>query len=203
MRLQGSRFTLIAISALFLTPMLVAIMMQSNWWGFEPSRFANRGMLVEPAQNLPLADLEIRYSNQTGFLQDRRQWVMLYAIESDCKEVCLKNIASLRQIHTASGRQRDKVAIWIITAQPLSDETQQDIVAVNPGQDILFDATGQVFETLRSVVLTNGPEGSHHPAGQVFLLDPSTNIILHYPAGFEAKDIDQDLERLLTWSTIK
>ncbi|MFT7563594.1 MAG: hypothetical protein ACI8ZT_001241, partial [Bacteroidia bacterium] len=33
-----------------------------------------------------------------------------------------------------------------------------------------------------------------------FLLDPSANIILRYVPGFDFKDIDQDLDRLLTWS---
>jgi cytochrome oxidase Cu insertion factor (SCO1/SenC/PrrC family) len=202
MNFQGPKFTLLAISALFLTPLFIVILMRSSLWNFEPSRFVNRGVLVEPVLSLVLTNLEFQYagSGNEKLLAERNQWVMLYPIGSSCEQACLTTVAGLRQIHTAKGRQRDQVAIWVITENRLSDELRQSLITVYPKLDIVLDTTGSTMETLSSIATQTSPDHAANHAGQAFLLDPSNNIILRYVPGFELEDIDQDLDRLLTWS---
>ncbi|MFT5139357.1 MAG: cytochrome oxidase Cu insertion factor (SCO1/SenC/PrrC family) [Rhodothermales bacterium] len=200
MNFQGPKFTLLAISALFLTPLIIVILMRSSLWNFEPSRFVNRGVLVEPAQSLALNNIEIQYSNNSKSLEEREQWVMLYPIYSSCEQTCLENIAGLRQVHTARGRQRDKVAIWLITPERMTEESSQTLISIYPKLNILLDVSGNTLEMLNSIGTQTSFGKTHYDAGQAFLLDPSANIILRYVPGFDFKDIDQDLDRLLTWS---
>ncbi len=200
MNLQNPKFTLIAIGALFLTPLLLAILMRSSWWNFEPSSFSNLGKLVEPALVLPLSRLDIQYAGAGTSVADQQQWVLLYPFDAVCDPQCLKDIASLRQIHLAAGRKRPQVAIWILSPKQTSPEVQKSLLAVYPELDILIDPSGDAMRILNSISTKPDASGAQPQTGQAFLLDPAANIILHYTPGFDPNDIDQDLGRLLTWS---
>jgi hypothetical protein len=197
MNLQTPKFTLVAIATLFLIPLLMAVLMRSSLWNFEPSKFANLGTLVEPPLALDTTALEIQTSENKTPLSDSRTWVMLYPLPDKCEDSCLEDVAKLRQIHIATGRKRDRVSIWLLNNGTLSADVQQQLIAVYGGLDILNDPLGKVSGQMESI---SGPE-SQQDRGQVFLLDPSANIILRYPADFDPKDIHRDLDRLLTWSS--
>lgn len=197
MNFQNPKFTLVAIATLFLIPLLMAVLMRSSLWNFEPSKFANRGTLVEPPLALDITALEIQTSENMTPLSESRTWVMLYPLSDKCEDSCLADVAKLRQIHIATGRKRDRVSIWLLNNGSLSADVQQQLMAVYSGLDILNDPLDKVSGQMEGIT---GPE-SRQDSGQVFLLDPSANIILRYPAGFDPKDIDRDLDRLLTWSS--
>jgi len=193
MNLQNPKFTLLAIALLFAIPVLIAIAMQSKTWNFEPPGGANRGTLVEPPLRFPLERLELQYSGSEIALSKQRKWVLLYPFEIDCDQSCLEVVASLRQVHLATGRKRQQVAIWLLSPERTSDETQAKLLAVYSELEILNDPYADASSVLESVI----PEPF---AGQTFLLDPVTNIILSYKPGFDPNDIARDLDRLLTWS---
>lgn len=197
MNLQNPKFTLVAITSLFLIPLVMAVLMRSSLWNFEPSKFANRGILVEPPIALDIEALEVQYPEQTTSLADSRKWVMLYPISGRCDEACLEDIAKLRQIHIATGRKRERVSVWLLSEGEVSVDIQAKLLTVYDGIEILNDPLGRVSGQME---IFDDPTSSQS-SSQAFLLDPSANIILRYAAGFDPKDIDKDLDRLLTWSS--
>ena len=123
---------------------------------------------------------------------------MLYPLLASCTKPCLADLANLRQVHLATGRMRNRVAVWLLSPTRLSEDQKNQLLAVYSEADILIDSKGEADRLLNSMA---GPDGNQFGGGEAFLLDPSTNIILRYTPGFDPNDIAKDLDRLLTWSS--
>lgn len=195
MNWQNPKFVLVAIGLLFFLPMLLAVFMRSQWWDFKPQNLSNRGQLVAPPVSiLPgMSSVQYRMSQEPG--RSGTPWIILYPFPGQCDHVCEKTVVSLRQIHLASGRDRDRVAIWLLSPHAVSPQTQESLVALYPRIEVRLDVNQQIFSLLGKI--------SHEAElqyGQAYLLDPAANVILHYPSGFEPGDINKDLDRLLAWS---
>lgn len=200
MNLHKPKFILIAIAVLFFTPLLLAVLMRSAWWDFKPSRFLNLGTLVQPPVALPVAGLDLQYSRSGAPFAKNKHWVLLYPFPATCDSACQRAVTGLRQIHIATGRDRRHVSIWLLTPEQTAAETQQLLLNIYPGFEILIDSSGETMEVLAQ--LGDKPPGRNRVLqdGQAFLLDPATHIILHYTSGFDPNDIKNDLDRLLAWS---
>ncbi len=200
MNLQNPRFVLLAIGLLFFAPLLLAIMMRSSWWGFEPSNTANLGTLVQPPLALPAADLDVQYSLSPISTVEHRQWILMYPFPGQCGEQCQQDVAGLRQIHIATGRNRASVGVWLLSPATTNTDTQKKLVSLYPQFAILNDSSGTVAVVLDSTGGANRTGRDFWHSGQAFLIDPANNIILRYTPGFDPNDINQDLGRLLKWS---
>ncbi len=200
MNLQNPKITLLAIAALFMTPLILAMLMRSSWWGFEPSRFANRGILIDPPVNMPIDDLNFQYSGNNRFPAASMQWTLLYPIDVHCDESCLRDVVSLRQIHLATGKDRQRVTLWLLAENQLPNSLQTRLVAAYPEFNLLNDPTGAALDLLAAVSNNMNAQKQDSDRGQVYLLDPAANIILRYTPGFDPEDIKIDLDRLLSWS---
>jgi hypothetical protein len=158
MNLQTPKFTLLAIGTLFLVPLLIAGLMRSSWWNFEPSSFANRGILLEPPVPLSLTTLDIQHSDYLESPSENKRWVLLYPVDENCDVSCLKDIASLRQVHLATGRKQARVAVWLLSEFPLPTELTKRVLAVYPALDILLDTKNTALNLLE--LKSNGPEST-------------------------------------------
>ena len=200
MNLENPKFVLITIALVFFTPLLLAIMMRSSWWDFEPSGSANRGTLVQPPIALPVTGLDVQYAPSYNTNDVPDQWIMLYPFPGECQQRCQSDVAGLRQIHIAVGRNRARVAVWLLSPGQTSLEVQKKLVSLYPEFNILNDPAGEAADILAATGAPISPSGDFWQSGQAFLLDPATNIILLYTSGFDPNDIKQDLDRLLNWS---
>ena len=87
MPIDRKRWTLLLLFVLFLAPVVVAILMHSNWWDFEPRQTRNHGTLIEPAMELPepLA-AALRESGAAGM------WTLLLAAPEGCEAECRQRL---------------------------------------------------------------------------------------------------------------
>jgi hypothetical protein len=195
---NNPRAVLITIAILFLAPLALALMMRSGWWDFTPSRLSNRGTLVQPAMPLR-ADMTRALPGTEQDTRTRGQWTILYPLPTDCSTACQKTLAELRQVHLATGRERERVAIWLLAHASLETEQRESLLAIYPGFVWRLDPGGEARSMLAEL---SGAKGSAFgdARGQAFLLDPAANIILRYAPGFDPRDLSQDLDRLLTWT---
>ncbi len=200
MKRQNPRLVLIAIGLLFFAPLLLAVLMRSAWWDFRPSNFSNLGTLVQPQVAMPVSGLDLQYSPSGAPFAKKNQWVLLYPFPTTCDSSCQQDVTGLRQIHIATGQDRVHVSVWLLTPQQSTPETQQLLLNIYPGFEILIDTSGDAMNTLASLADKPSGGGLFLPDGQAFLLDPASNIILRYAAGFDPNDVKQDLDRLLAWS---
>ena len=197
MNLSNPKFVPTAIALLFFTPLLLAVLMRSGWWDFKPSSFGNLGTLVQPPVALPMANLDLQYSRSGELRGSRVQWVLLYPFPVTCDSSCRRAVTGLRQIHKATGRDRRRVAVWLLTPERTALETQNMLVGIYPGFDILIDSSGEAGRTLAALGDNTGSRHRFLQREQAFLLDPATNIVLRYTPGFDPNDINKDLDRLL------
>lgn len=195
--MQNPRLVLIVIAVLFFGPLLLALLMRSEWWDFRPSSLSNRGTLVQPPSALPLEAISVLPNSRAGATTGA--WVVLYSLPAECHEACQKTVTGLRQLHLATGRHRDQVEIWLLASRQPPPQTLALLRAIYPRFRLLLDASGEAGRVLAG--LGGAPDDPQSRlAGQAFLLDPEANIILRYAPDFHPHDISQDLDRLLTWA---
>lgn len=183
-----NRLVLIAIATLFFVPVLIATLMQSKWWAFEPAHSTNRGALVEPPMPLPAGAIQWQ-SPIAG------KWAIVYLATPPCEARCIEDATTLSAIYVAAGRRQEHLAVGLFPAAPgtrLDPEVLGDtgILTVGDGQD---PSAWRVFRD----AARNAGIGDTELAGKVFLVDPAGRIALGYPADFTPGDISKDLKRLL------
>jgi peroxiredoxin len=192
--MQNPKLVLIVIAVMFFGPLLLALLMRSEWWDFRPSSLSNRGTLVQPPAALPLESIKALPNSPEG--ASAGAWVVLYSLPADCPEACQKTVTGLRQLHLATGRHRDRVEIWLLARRQPAAQTLDVLGSIYPEFHLLLDASGEAGRVLTGL----GEAAGDSLAGQAFLLDPRANIILRYAPDFHPHEISQDLDRLLTWA---
>jgi hypothetical protein len=188
MSLSRQQWTLIGIFALFMGPVILVMLMRSSWWQYQPAKLKNHGHLVQPP-----VELVLQQSDQL-----RGRWTVLYIPEQPCGQACLDHAAALRQIHTAAGRNRDKLNIALLHRKPPDTELQERLGAIYPAFEPLVETAPGPWRALASID-TQVPADSSGPVS-TYVLDPVLNVVLAYRAGDDPNGIHKDLRRLLKHS---
>lgn len=190
---KTNRLTLIALLILFAAPVLLAVLMHSNWWQFRPDATRNFGELLEPP--VPIAGWP---DTQTAPIDSEHEpiWTLLLNSNTDCGVDCREQLTWLRQIRTAQGRHAGQVDIQLATQQPLPVDQRHAIDEI--AEEIQL-ADDQQSARIRQAI-TQLPAIENPTALTTYLIDPAGFIILRYPENSDADGIRKDLGRLLTWS---
>ena len=110
-----------------------------------------------------------------------RSWWLITANEGACDEICMDTLFWLQQIHIRLGREGTRVSRMLLTDQP------QSVSDSYPGLQYF---TGRLERLPKD-----------HNA-QVFIMDPNGNIMMKFPRDVPFTDIHNDLNKLLSRSTI-
>jgi hypothetical protein len=188
MSLSRQQWTLIGIFALFMGPVILVMLMRSSWWQYQPATLKNHGHLVQPPVVLSL--------QQSDKLRGR--WTILYVPEQPCGQACLDYAATLRQIHTAAGRNRDKLNVALLHPEPIEAAQRAQLASVYAGFELLVEPAPAPWQTLASVN-AQVPASANGPVS-TYVLDPVLNVVLAYRAGDDPNDVHKDLRRLLKYS---
>lgn len=190
---KNNRITLVILAILFATPVLLAMLMHSQWWQYRPGATRNIGELMQPPvaiEGWPDTSSDLAIDAQTPI------WTLLVASDSDCNNSCQEQLTWLRQIRLAQGRHADQVNIQLSTSDQLPVNQQTAVTGIS---DIIYIANNiernrlqQAIDQLATPATTSGIT--------TYLIDPAGFIILRYPQSSEPGGIRKDLGRLLTWS---
>jgi len=195
----SNRLMLISIALLFFAPLMLAVLMRSDWWSWKPEHMVNHGILVIPPVPVDFKDLIVRTGNGAGTASIQGRWTVLYVPDASCDDSCLHDLAALRQIRKASGRHREQVVLALLDTSGTSSELMRKSRNIYAQWLWIGDPQDMLGSELEAAARQDqGPAAEL--AGHGFLLDPAGNIILHYPRGYDPNDINQDLQRLLKWS---
>lgn len=188
-----NRVILIVIALLFLVPLVAAVLLQPERLGRDPEQTVNRGDLVSPAVPLPIDALALGANVTDEAL--RGHWILVHPLQGACGAACETEVTDLRQIHIATGRHRDKVAILLVGADRPGAVEAQRLVEIYDRFVLAGDPQGTVFTALASA------NGETPPAaGTTFIADPEGNLMMRYAPGFDRGDLNKDLTKLLKWS---
>ncbi len=191
---MNNKLALIAVFLVFVLPVMIATLLHSEWFDWQPAGMRNHGELVQPV--LPLEHFEILGAvgsddvvlDRTALLE---RWMLVYYQPGECAEVCLENLYWLRQVRRAQDRHQPDIGLVFTGREALGAATQDHIVDL--AADFLILA-GPAAEAFWGQLPGAGVNAAF------FILDPAGNIILRYPKDADHNGIRRDLRRLLTWT---
>ncbi|WP_085317679.1 hypothetical protein [Derxia lacustris] len=197
LRVRPRLWQLWLVLAISAAPLLAALLAYSFDW---PGGRANYGAIVDPPRGLPALDLLDSYGRPATLHQSAqpRRWRMLVAAPAACEAACRKNLYYTRQLRTATGEDRDRIArLWIVT-----DDGQPDraLLAEHPDLIVLRLANDASRAALARW-LAGDPDATDIDAAP-HLLDPRDELMLTWPAEPDPARMRRDLSRLLKVSRI-
>lgn len=192
---RRNRLVLLAIAALFFIPLLLASLMQSRWWHYEPADTTNRGTLVQPPVPLDLQVEDVTADNPVA-----GQWQMAYPLQDGCDGTCRQTLTGLRQVHRASGRHQDSVVVSLYSPERPDEGLRRTLSEISPRFVLIEDPWGRADKAFRTATQQTWPQRTQ-TAGAAFLIDPQGHIILAYAPGFDPNDLHADLKKLLKFSS--
>lgn len=185
-----NKLVLIALFALFFAPVLVAVVLHSEWvnWRAAPER-AN-GELIEPV--IPLGEFEHADAGGTprGLQDMLGRWQLVLISRHACRDHCLETAELMHNIRLAQDRHRDEVGLVMLHTRKLAPETRRRITEMDPTW-LLFDAKAAQALAARL------PEPAD---GSLYIVDPEANIIERFGPDADLNGVRKDLDRLLTWT---
>ena len=190
MTLSRQKLTLIGIFVLFMGPVLLVMLMRSQWWDYQPGGLKNHGHLVQPPLQLAL--------EKSSAIE--RKWLVLYVLEQPCEEVCLNEVTALRQIHKAAGRRAENLEVVLLSSSIFEKQLTTQLDSIYPDFELLSDTEGKALDTLISVneAMQAGQNGFEQV--RTYVVDPNFNVVLAYRVDADPNDLHKDLKRLLKWA---
>jgi cytochrome oxidase Cu insertion factor (SCO1/SenC/PrrC family) len=193
-KLLWHRVKFMALITVFLSPFI------GGWlalyvFDIKPTS-GNYGTLIAPVKKLDWPRLETQDGNEHvgGF---GRKWTLLLFAGDECAELCRSNLFYMRQLRTLLGRDTLRLQNVLISAQPLSDQTQiylKEFPNLKVVQDNRDPALYRQFEL---------PElGEVGATPKLYLVDPAQNLMMHYPAENDQNRVLEDIKKLLKLSQI-
>jgi hypothetical protein len=182
-RARGRRRLLI-VAAVFFVPFLGAILLHSAGW--RPGEQVNRGTLLSPPAYMPPFQATIRGARAPAPREGT--WKVLVIGRDGCESGCRQALDDTRRVVDLLGHDRDRVQRVLVATRRL------DVSMVESHRDLIgLDAAAAPNPALLAPF-------AEAPDGAVFVVDPQRYIMLRYEPGQDAKDLFDDLKRLLKYS---
>ena len=187
------RLTLIALMALFLSPVIAA-------WFWTPDTFRNRGELIDPPRPLVSVPLISPDGSDVDLATLFGRWTYVFFVEAGCDESCKQLADAVERVRLSQGKNEKRVRLMVITLSPDALSSLDEIRLIMP-KTIVLGVNAAEKEQLMSQFMPSGG-GSVLPSGSIFLVDPMGNLMMRYPATADPTDLRKDISRLLRASRI-
>ena len=175
-----SRLTLIVVAVLFLSPFIVALVL--NRFGWHPIGTRNHGELIQPPQRLGDLTLTDRGGEPLPLINADHRWTLLVRLPAACGESCATRLDELHRVRLSLGRHAPKLAIRLI-APAVLPTIPESMRALN---DTSIDA-----------LEAKSPAIAQASDWTAFLIDDKSYLMLRFPPDLEARLIRRDLGRLV------
>lgn len=177
----NNKLTLIALTVLFISPVIVAIVMNSKLIDYSPESFKNHGNFIKPP---------IKITENKSLTKYEDFWTVVYAhTGASCDDKCMKMMDTLYRIRLTKGHKMKQVKLLVLhlNNNPLiipEQFTSIEQLPYSPTEKI-----NSILEKLSSQSLGNG--------NGLYLLAPEGFLMMSYPSDFEPQDVIKDLGLLL------
>jgi hypothetical protein len=199
--------------------LMVVIPITLATWAFQAAMEAgdlfgttNNGHLINPPLDVTALDMRDEQGElQFRSFEDRIQgidaddyvpepWLMVMVSARPCETECLDRVRGLRQLHATLGGDMPRLRRYFLHAQPsaLPDDLRSRFRGDFPSMGLSF-GDGQRMEAALSEggVTLNLQEDLY-----VFVVDPVGNVMMYYDSSHDLEEIQEDLERLLEFSSL-
>lgn len=183
---KRSNKPLLFMTLLFIGPMILAGVVYKHPTLLGGTNTANGKILSPP---IDVSSWQLANSNQQAINSKnlRGHWTLIYNSDTTCGQYCHKMIYNLRQIRTATGKEQMRVhRAVILNKSTLTPKLTSQIQTRFPGTDIFLKHNST--NTLR--------------ADNLYISDPTGQIMMQYSKGMDPMKTFKDMERLLKVSQI-
>ncbi len=196
---KNPKLVLFLFFLVLLGPILFAyvLLQKSNAHEF---RMSNHGDLITPPRNITQVSLyDINEKSNYSGEKLLGKWWLVYASPAKCQQTCHDILYNMRQIRTALGKDTPRLERLFLAHPECPTSVCQTYLSENYPDMQRVKIIQSDYDALFGNI-------SHAPSrdmvGEVYIIDPQGNIMMHYSADMEAKAILSDLKRLLKLSKI-
>jgi len=181
----SGRIKMLLVLAVCAAPVVASYL---TYYVVRPEARTNYGALISPPRPLPSVQGTDIMGQPVALASLRDQWLLVSVGASACNEGCERRLYLQRQLREGLGREKDRLDwVWLRTddtpLRPALREAVQaaTVVSVAPEalQAWLEPAPGQRLED------------------HLYLVDPSGNWMMRFPAALDPKQARRDVERVL------
>lgn len=182
---------MLAVLAVCAAPLIFSYF---TYYVIKPEGRTNYGTLLDPRVHpMPVLDTRTLDGKPLGLDTYKGKWIMLQIDEAECREACQKKLYDMRQLRTATGKDRDRIErVWLITDDKPLDTT------------IMREYDGTRMLRVKADVLKNWlpSEAGASLGDHIYMIDPLGNLMMRFPKNADANKIKKDLSKLLKASSI-
>ena len=175
-----NKFTLLALALLFITPVIVAIIMNSKLITYSPNSYKNHGNFIKPP---------IKITNKENLKSFEEFWTVLYAHTGKCDDSCIEMLDTLYRIRLTKGHKMKQVKLLVLHPESDALTIPKQYSSIEQQSYASSDDLSAILERLSLQSLGN-KKG-------LYLLAPEGFLMMSYPRDFEPRDVIKDLGLLL------
>lgn len=193
--LWRSRAVIVGIFLLMFVPVVAAMALYYGGW--RPATHVEHGDLINPPR--PVADAVLRdvAGQPLPYRALLGKWTMLYLAPADCREICRRELYTLRQLYLAQGKDASRVQRVVVWPTRPDTATLAALEADSAGLIVLWGGSDELA-AFGARFAVAGPDNR----ARIHIIDPHGNFMMSYTADTPPRGILKDLSRLLRLSKI-
>jgi hypothetical protein len=175
-----NKLTISSLALLFIIPVIVAIVMNSNLIDFSPDSFKNKGIFIQPP---------VKITDKESLKPFEGFWTVVYQHSGDCDETCMKMLDTLYRIRLTKGHKMTKIKLLVL--HPDTDE-----LLIPEQYDSIQQQSYNSNDKLYNILAILSPQSLGKGTG-LYLLAPEGFLMMSYNEDFKPQDVIKDLGLLL------
>jgi len=175
-----NKLSLIALVLMFITPVIVAVVMNSSWIKYSPESFKNNGDFIQPP---------IKIINSERLSSFKDYWTVAYHHSGNCSDDCKKMLDTLYRIRLTKGHKMKKIKLLVLHPDNV-------IIDIPAQYDSIETHTYQNNDELSNTLKTLSQKSLGNNRG-LYLLAPEGFLMMSYNNDFTPEDVIDDLGLLL------
>jgi hypothetical protein len=175
-----NKLSLLALVVLFLAPVIIAIVMNSNLINYSPSSMKNRGNFIQPPVKITA---EGQLEDYEGF------WTVVYNHTGSCEDECKSMLELIYRVRLTKGHKMDKVRLLVLHPENSDLKIPSQYGSIESQSYNVDSELSQTLSELSKESLTNNKG--------LYMLAPEGFLMMSYPKDFIPQDVIKDLGLLL------
>lgn len=180
MKVADNRMRLLVVAILFLSPFIVALIL--NRLGWHPHATRNHGELIEPPHALAGQVLVDRAGEALPLVNPDHRWTWLIQLPAQCDQSCVERLDELFRVRYSLGRHAPKLVPRLIAPEQLPE--------LPPSMAALSADSAQALQLAAPQLAGAAPWTS-------YLIDDKGYLMMRFPPELEARLIRRDLGRVV------
>ena len=189
MKNENSKLSGYLLIAVFVVPLLIAIVMYTMRGYMPAANTVSHGELIHPAQPIKTLAIQLASSESIDLQGLTGKWTYLVYSPNGCDLQCEASLFKLRQTIKATGRELNRIQSVLLT-----DTNKVDAEILERNQRT------RVGQLLKLEIESDIQKQLEH--GVIYLLDPIGNLMMKYDPSTTSRGMLKDIKKLLKISNI-